>query len=68
MIGTKLKNGATVLAYRETVVKRVVAADFGADHGSSTPFATWRLDEGGNAFWGHYFETAAEAVADLDRR
>ena len=63
--GTRLKNGAVVIAYKEAGDKRVVVADFGANHLSVTPYVTWRVDEGGNTFSGHYHATQAEAFRDF---
>lgn len=64
--GAKLKNGATVIAYREKEKgDRVVLAMH-----EDAPYVTWRMDTEGNTFWGHYFtqDGLAHAVADFNER
>lgn len=58
-----LKNGATEIARIEINGKIVVMAK--RDDSSYEPFATWRMDEEGNTYWGHYFKTHNEAVTDM---
>lgn len=59
----QLKNGATEIARIEIDGKIVVMAK--RDDSSYEPFATWRMDEEGNTYWGHYFKTHNEAVASM---
>lgn len=72
-MGEYLPNGAKVLDGHLTeargATKRgaVVAAALDPD-ASVHPFATWWVDEAGNAFYGHYFGTEAGARADLAKR
>lgn len=35
---------------------------------SVTPYATWRVDDNGSCYWGHYFTTRAKAMHDLKER
>ena len=66
-IGVKLENGATVIDVERDRSGRVyVAADRGAC--GLHQFATWGCDSQGNCFWGHYFDTRSEALADLVKR
>lgn len=62
MSDKKLKNGATEIARIEIDGKRVVMAKREAGY---QPYVTWQMDDEGNTFWGHYFETHNEAVADM---
>jgi hypothetical protein len=61
-----LPNGAKVLDYKIYANGNIVAlCEFGVGY---HPFVTWRLDEEGNAFWGHYFDNAEEAYRDFEER
>jgi hypothetical protein len=64
--GSKLKNGATVLAFKGAGDKRVVLAHW--EHNSYTPYVTWRLDPCDHTFLGHYFAEIGEATADFAGR
>jgi hypothetical protein len=66
-VGAKLRNGAVILAYRAVDNKRVVAARWN-DERTQCPFITWRVDDDGNAFWGHYFDTKNQAMVDFNER
>jgi hypothetical protein len=33
-----------------------------------TPYATWRVNDKGNCFWGHYFANEEAAQQDFDKR
>lgn len=59
-VGTKLANGALVLA-----VKRDLVLAFWQGH---APFVTWRVDEDLNAHLGHYHDDLDEALAEFDER
>lgn len=66
-IGATLENGAKVVEYRYDSTGQVyVAADRGSE--GLHRFVTWGCDREGNCFWGHYFDTQAEAIADLIKR
>jgi hypothetical protein len=59
---TQLPNDAIILA-RHIPTKTVLCQ---REH-SYQPFVTWKVDDEGNAYWGHYFErqeTALRAFAD----
>lgn len=63
--GDKLPNGAVVLASTFSFHKHVVLAQWGTGH---HPYVTWRVDEGGHTFLGHYFSNINEAMTDLGSR
>jgi hypothetical protein len=80
-IGTKLNNGAIVLAAKPEFrsATRIGATVYVVlcwwDHGgliwrnSTSPFVTWKVDEVGmEAYLGHYFEDIEEAVANYQER
>lgn len=54
----KLNNGATVIGQ----LGDVVIAQWGKE------FVTWRIDNEGNAYCGHYFRNEDEAKQDFLRR
>lgn len=56
--GSKLKNGATLLERRGDCV---LAMYTGHHH----PFVTWRIDQDGNTFLGHYFQSLEQAAANF---
>jgi hypothetical protein len=69
--GDTLANGATVIDYTEreheyqpgfTETHRVVLAHNGH------MYVTWRCDEKGNTFWGHYHHKLDEARKDFHER
>lgn len=62
-----LKNGATVMTIDST--KRLVLAETDRD------YVTWRMDQEGNCFWGHYFprrgddnDALTDAISDYNKR
>lgn len=57
-----LRNGADVLKMKKDASGFVVLARTDVD------FVTWLVDNDGNAFHGHYFQTLAEASKDFDSR
>lgn len=58
---SKLKNGATIIDTNG----QVVLANW---QGHGRPFVTWRLDQQGNTFLGHYYASLIEAVVDFQER
>jgi hypothetical protein len=60
-----LKNGAKVLkSFWDRPNGSIVLCSWKDD----AEFVTWRIDDEGNAFLGHYFETYGEAFRDfMDR-
>ncbi len=56
----KMKNGAIVIDY--DAPSTVVVASFNGQ------FVTWKCDDDGNAYWGHYFDNVCNAVADFQKR
>lgn len=65
----KLHNGATVMsvAYRKGRTDERVVLAF-TSRLDVHPWVTWAIDEQGSAFWGHYFNDPAEALADFHER
>jgi hypothetical protein len=61
----RLKNGATVLAYKFAGGYKTVLAHWQSHH---LPYVTWRADADGNTYLGHYFKTESEAQADFQTR
>lgn len=63
----KLKNGAELKRQQtnKTTGERFV---LGYLAGRATPWVTWAVDEGGYAYWGHYFCDENSAVLDLEKR
>lgn len=61
-----LKNGAFVIEYHYSRLndRRTVVAEWWG----SCPFVTWRVDEEGNAWLGHYFQSLDEAMQDFQKR
>jgi hypothetical protein len=62
-VGDKLANGATVIAFFAIDDRMIVAAKWHGDQ-----YVTWRVDEKGNAFLGHYFTNRDDAINDLKER
>jgi len=62
-----LPNGAEVIDFKIKCGGEITALCKrpGAEY---HPYVTWRLDEVGNAFWGHYFKTLEEARDDFKER
>jgi len=62
----KLNNGAVILrrAEKEKGYWVVLAQWNQGLH----PFVTWAADENGDAYWGHYFKSYDEALADWKER
>jgi hypothetical protein len=58
----ELKNGARVIHQ----MNDVVLAEW--DKGTRVEYVTWRIDNSGNAYCGHYKQTLAEALADFRKR
>lgn len=81
-IGSKLRNGTTVLAYKEVgempfnrgplaegipTARAIVMAYTGDD--AAMPFVTWAMNvDDGSTYWGHYYKTAKEAWGDFNER
>lgn len=66
-VGSILHNGSTVLAAARAAngdgfVLALIAK------GQRVEFATWAVEGEGNTFWGHYFDTLDNALADLHTR
>jgi hypothetical protein len=64
--GATLPNGAIVLDY--SPVPRALGVVLTVVPGSPDPYATWRVDYDGTAFWGDYFDTLAEATESYNER
>lgn len=62
---TTLKNGARVVEEYRNEQDHVVLAFWG---GHGAPWVTWWCDKEGNAHWGRYFQTEAEARANFQER
>jgi len=60
-----LPNGARVIDYHISYSYDVTVL---CEHTGIQPFVTWKLDESGNAFWGHYFSNASDARTDYFKR
>ncbi len=58
----QLRNGARPVCRVETATRIFVLAEVSS---TSAPWVTWEVDTDGNAYYGHYFSTRNEAVADL---
>lgn len=72
--GTKLPNGAIVLAVRDNVIlargdKGVVIQD-GKMVPTKVEYITWKWDgkDPGSTVWGHYFKTLSEAAHSFEDR
>jgi len=65
---SRLKNGAFVLEafYSSLTERRTVLAEW--KQNTHHPYVTWRLDENGNAYLGHYFSTLDAATEDFNQR
>ena len=62
--GDKLKNGAVILEH-DPATGSVLAS---WDKGNRTEYVTWRVDDDGNAYWGHYFDSVTDAADDFKKR
>jgi hypothetical protein len=56
----KLNNGAVVIEQKGDVVL--------ARWDRDGKYVTWKVDNEGNAYWGHYFTALSDAVADFNKR
>lgn len=59
-----LPNGADILDRRTVGEGQVVLARY---YGAQ-PFVTWRVDQDGNAYWGHYHRELVDAAQDFRTR
>jgi hypothetical protein len=58
-----LNNGAEVLAFKKILWSHmIVCAKWNEE------FVTWAVSDHGDAYWGHYFKTMDEAIADWKGR
>lgn len=57
-----LRNGARVLQQEGDVV----LCEW--DRGSHVDYVTWRVDQEGNAFWGHYARSLRVAAREFEAR
>lgn len=60
----KLQNGSVVLASKQDGSGHIVLALVAW----KDEYATWSVDETGNAFHGHYFDDLIQAVEDFKKR
>lgn len=68
-VGKTLPNGATVLAHKPGDRGYEIVLAFVFPQISEDPFVTWSVTpEGGEAFWGHYYQDIAEALDDYKER
>jgi hypothetical protein len=68
-VGARLKNGALILSVLTNGdCERLVLGDWSNSDRSQRRYATWRIDDEGNASSGHYFSDLAEAAKDLTER
>ena len=69
-VGSKLENGATVVAYKiilGTNPHRILLCFW--HKGTKVEYITWALNEGEEEpYWGHYFEKLEAAVEDYQGR
>lgn len=65
--GDKLQNGAHVVEIYMSTNKNVVLADW-TSTGDRAKFVTWELDNAGNSYRGHYFDTVELARKDFFSR
>lgn len=67
---TVLKNGAHVLKQKQGPggVTFVAARLDNKAEKASTSWVTWAVADCGAGYWGHYFDTEAMALRDLDKR
>lgn len=63
--GCTLKNGSVLLAIKKILGGIIVLAKW---EGHYHPYVTWRMDDEGNTYWGHYFAEYREAKNDFDKR
>lgn len=69
--GETLPNGYVIVASVQLVDKVIVVGqdDECQNRQTGDRYATWRVDTNdGSCFWGHYFDTLAEALDDLRER
>lgn len=64
----KLNNGATVIKtmHGKNGQAYVAACWYGLGN-EQTQWVTWAVDKGAT-YWGHYFDTEAQALYDLNKR
>lgn len=62
-----LPNGAEVIAHKQ-VARALATVVCRLWNNEVTPYVTWAVDENGAAYWGHYFRTYDEALADWKER
>ena len=62
VVGSRLSNGATLLAWKEERDSFVVLALI------NNEYATWLLDESGGPYSGHYFPDLLSAVDEYKTR
>ena len=68
-----LRNGAQVikqrpLPFRPGMLSAEIVLCYLPDN-NATPFVTWQRNiEDGSTYWGHYFKTEHEALADFGKR
>jgi hypothetical protein len=58
--GHKIKNGALVIHATKLETKMWIAICFWEN--SAHEYVIWRLDNEGNAYWGHYFSDMGSAI------
>ncbi len=64
-----LKNGATVIARRESTNKKSETDVVLALTASVQPYVTWLCDpQSAECYWGHYFYSLSEALEDFETR
>lgn len=61
-----LLNGAEILNRFQVNEYFVVLCKWSSS--SAAPYVTWRLDEKGNAYWGHYHQELTAAEQDFTNR
>lgn len=64
--GSRLRNGATILAARTKGKDTIVLADW--PRNGDREFITWVVDNEGNAVHGNYFRVYERAQIDFARR
>jgi hypothetical protein len=65
-IPKRLNNGAEIKALKMIVGHHMMVLAFW--EGDLRPWVTWAVDSNGDAYWGHYFVTEAEAYDDWEKR
>lgn len=64
-VGTELENGAVIVATQPAGTDWVVLAVRNAPY---EPWITWRANEAGHTYWGHYFDDFGQALEDWRTR